>query len=247
MIRLSRAAVAAPPLTVTRTHRAELRKKAKAKTLASTDFHATLFGAEEVRVALHDMQHGKCAYCEKPIERKHAHVDHFRPKTRATERDASGKTLSERMGYYWLAYSFENLLLTCANCNTHKGDQFPLRPRQAGKPGNTARLLDPCKQNPKHHLTFVHDPILGGYVPTFLGPADGRGEHTLRILGLDRDDLIEVRRKAFTKHILPFLLEWPSATPARKKAIVARARDLSKPDTDFSAMNRAAFEAAGIL
>ena len=246
MIRIDRASVTAPTLTVTQAHRSDLRTKAKANTLTSTDFDATIFGAKAVRVALHTMQHGKCAYCEKPIEKEHAHVDHFRPKTRATERNASGKIVSQRTGYYWLAYTFENLLLTCPNCNTHKLDQFPLRPR-VGKPGNTARLLDPCKHNPKRHLTFVHDPILGGYVPTFRGQADGRGEHTLRILGLDRDDLVELRRKYFKKHILPFLQEWPSAPAARKKAIRDRARELSKPDTDYSAMNRAAFKAAGIL
>ncbi|MFO0639921.1 MAG: HNH endonuclease domain-containing protein [Polyangiaceae bacterium] len=246
MIRIDRASVTAPTLTVTQAHRSVLRQKAKAKTLTPTDFDATVFGAKAVRAALHTMQHGKCAYCEKPIEKKHAHVDHFRPKTRATERDASGTIVSQRTGYYWLAYTFENLLLTCPNCNTHKLDQFPLRPR-AGKPGKTARLLDPGKQNPKRHLTFVHDPILGGYVPTFLGPADGRGDHTLRILGLDRDDLVDLRRKYFKKHILPLLEEWPSAPAARKRAIRVRARDLSKPDTDYSAMNRAAFKAAGIL
>jgi hypothetical protein len=109
VIRIDRASVKAPTLTVTQAHRSDLRTKAKANTLTSTDFHATVFGAEEVRAALHTMQHGKCAYCEKGMEPKHAHVDHFRPKTRATERDTSGKIVSQRTGYYWLAYTSERV------------------------------------------------------------------------------------------------------------------------------------------
>lgn len=54
--------------------------------------------------------HGKCAYCETLVEQ--LHVEHFRPK---------------RGGYYWLAYSWDNLLLACPICNTSKKNGFPIK------------------------------------------------------------------------------------------------------------------------
>lgn len=63
----------------------------------------------DVRDALDKIYHGKCAYCE--TFDPSPHVEHYRPK---------------RGGYYWLAYSWDNLIISCSKCNTTKGDKFPL-------------------------------------------------------------------------------------------------------------------------
>ena len=55
---------------------------------------------------------GKCAYCEAPtMVVAHGDVEHFRPKS----------------VYWWLAYCYDNYLLSCQICNQmFKGDSFPL-------------------------------------------------------------------------------------------------------------------------
>ncbi|MDR3009460.1 MAG: HNH endonuclease [Sphingobacterium sp.] len=62
----------------------------------------------DVKNALRDLYYNKCGFCEQRIEI--SHVEHFRPKS----------------DYYWLAYSWDNLILSCASCNSNKGDRFAI-------------------------------------------------------------------------------------------------------------------------
>lgn len=64
---------------------------------------------KDIKAALLPIYHNKCAFCETIVEQ--LHVEHYRPK---------------RGGYYWLAFSWDNLLLACPTCNTNKGSDFPL-------------------------------------------------------------------------------------------------------------------------
>ena len=56
---------------------------------------------------------GKCAYCEANTQVvAHGDVEHYRPKSI----------------YWWLAYCYENYLVSCAICNeVHKRDRFPTK------------------------------------------------------------------------------------------------------------------------
>ncbi len=101
----------------------------------------------------------KCAYCETREVRSPYHAEHFRPKARVTVKveektkkkqqvcsalDEYGATI-KHPGYFWLAYTWSNLLLSCNYCNTALGkkNQFPtkkahvsvrlLTPQEAGK------------------------------------------------------------------------------------------------------------------
>jgi uncharacterized protein (TIGR02646 family) len=77
---------------------------------------------EDVRGALYAM-HGKaCAYCGCHLPRNdRGDVEHFRPKGKVTSDKTHG-------GYWWLAYSFDNYLLSCSICNrVRKRDRFPIR------------------------------------------------------------------------------------------------------------------------
>lgn len=67
---------------------------------------------DDVKTRLVSLYHNKCAFCESKLESMH--VEHFRPK---------------RGGYYWMAFSWDNLLLSCPTCNTYKGDDFFLSER----------------------------------------------------------------------------------------------------------------------
>ncbi len=62
----------------------------------------------DVKAALIAIYHYKCAFCEQKVEQ--FQVEHFRPKSI----------------YYWLAYSWDNLLLACPTCNVHKKAHFEI-------------------------------------------------------------------------------------------------------------------------
>lgn len=64
---------------------------------------------KDIKDALMRLYHGKCAYCE--TYDPSPHIEHYRPK---------------RGGYYWMAYSWDNLILSCSQCNIRKKDQFPI-------------------------------------------------------------------------------------------------------------------------
>ena len=66
----------------------------------------------DVRMALGNIYKGKCAFCEQKVEQ--SHVEHYRPKA----------------VYYWLAFSWDNLILACATCNQNKGIHFDLNGTQ---------------------------------------------------------------------------------------------------------------------
>lgn len=67
-----------------------------------------------VRQDLKTIYNDKCGYCEKGIADEREPIEHYRPK--------KGKT-----PYFWLAYSWDNLLLSCDKCNSHKGSRFPIK------------------------------------------------------------------------------------------------------------------------
>jgi len=77
--------------------------------------------------------HGKCAYCETQAIRDPQHADHYRPKAEvrleggaATAVLPSGTEIVHP-GYFWLAYTWSNLLPSCFFCNSGsgKGARFP--------------------------------------------------------------------------------------------------------------------------
>ena len=167
-----------------------------------------IYGAKAVKSALMKAQHGKCCFCERKLTPSdHGDIEHFRPKG-GVRQDLNTK--SKPLGYYWLAYSWTNLLVSCSICNTtHKGIQFPLR-----NPSRRARnhidsiknevpiLVDPASEDPREHIRFRGD------APEALTP---RGEATIKVLGLNRlSGLTEERLRSTDLlrcacHLLKFL------------------------------------------
>jgi uncharacterized protein (TIGR02646 family) len=132
-----------------------------------------------VRDHLRERQFGKCAYCEWHEQPKRNDLEHYRPKSR----------------YWWLAWTWENLLFACRNCNQPpaKGDQFPLEhgSRELGtheQPPGEERplLLDPASEDPIAHIQFVPERHKGHprWVPRARNGSE-RGLETIRVLRLD--------------------------------------------------------------
>ena len=158
----------------------------------SFEFDAKIYGHPTVKKALVRAQHGKCCFCESAVRHvAYGHVEHFRPKGGFRQK-ASSKL--EMPGYFWLAYEWSNLLFACEICNSRfKGNLFPLQlsKKRARKPTDstteeTPVFVDPASEDPTVHVGFREE-----YPYAVNGSR--RGEATWRALGLDREELAEVR------------------------------------------------------
>jgi uncharacterized protein (TIGR02646 family) len=136
----------------------------------------------------------KCCYCEKPIA--NGSLDHYRPKKGWQQNQ--GDALN-RPGYYWLAYRWSNLLLSCSECNdqSQKGNLFPIdNIRAINQSSNLndeqAILINPYYENPNTYISFYKSK------PISLHP---RGHQTIEILKLrTRPDISETRNDSYNNY-----------------------------------------------
>ena len=165
----------------------------------------------EVKPALEKLFHDKCAYCETLMTASSDwDVEHFRPKGRVHE-------APDHPGYYWLAYTWENLYPSCQHCNQRrkdaprwddpasqpaagKADQFPLEDEatRAQSPDDdiadeATLLIDPCYDDPTDYLG--HDPV--GNI--FALADNPYGEETIEVLHLGRRRLRDNRRRVMQR------------------------------------------------
>jgi uncharacterized protein (TIGR02646 family) len=142
------------------------------------------YGDDGAKEKLFNAQCRKCGYCEKREEQsKWREAEHYRPKS----------------VYWWLAWTWENLLFACMDCNReHKKEQFPLvdeAQRLAAEqpaPGNEQPLLiDPCDPDidPANEIEFRRQRVQRKERWTPHGLTE-RGRETVRICGLDRPSLL---------------------------------------------------------
>jgi hypothetical protein len=82
-------------------------------------FDSKIYGDKTVKQALIDAQHKKCCFCEDLVG-EDGDVEHFRPKSAYSQ-----QRKFQYPGYYWLAYDWNNLYLSCSACNQrHKKNFF---------------------------------------------------------------------------------------------------------------------------
>jgi uncharacterized protein (TIGR02646 family) len=157
------------------------------------EFKSSIYGADDVKEALIEMQHGKCVFCEAKVTHiAHGDVEHFRPKGGYTQSATEPVT---KPGYYWLAYEWKNLTFSCQICNQrHKKNLFPLADpskRCSNHKKQLSRekpmLIDPTSEDPEPLIGFRQE-------YPFPIDDDPRAEATIKALGLGRERLAEVRR-----------------------------------------------------
>jgi hypothetical protein len=135
-----------------------------------TNFKFEAYKQPALKVALYEIFHGKCAYCEVDYAASQpGDVEHFRPKARVREGNKANRT-----GYYWLAADWRNLLPSCRDCNCQrrykfpngrvvlrgKGDQFPLlNPKKRGKRPGGERYERPLLLNPSSGNSSSKKPV----------------------------------------------------------------------------------------
>ena len=91
----------------------KLREDAFDANIASSSYcdNNNRYKVGSVQKRLNKIYHLKCAYCEQKLLDAPKHIEHYRPKDT----------------YYWLAYSWDNLLLCCGACNSAKGKRFAIK------------------------------------------------------------------------------------------------------------------------
>jgi uncharacterized protein (TIGR02646 family) len=157
------------------------------------EFKSDYYGHDDVKQALEAMQHGKCAFCESKLKHiSYGDVEHFRPK--AGWKQDEGDPLT-RPGYYWLAYTWENLLLSCQICNQReKRNLFPVATsfralNHHDKIQDEEPLfVDPSRDEPSEHITWRR------WTPI---PRTERGRVTIDALGLKREPLRKRREDRY--------------------------------------------------
>ena len=181
--------------------------------------------------------HNKCAYCETREVRSSYHAEHFRPKAAVTVKgtgkrkqqtcltvDEYGNNINHP-GYFWLAYTWSNLLPSCHYCNSVRGkkNQFPIKNAHisvklltAAEAGNLNNPMIKTKVASRGNvyylqpedLTPMEDPLL--LHPYFDKPQDHltfgefgevsakdeKGQHSIEVYNLDAEPLVTARREA---------------------------------------------------
>lgn len=152
---------------------------------------------KDIKGTLEEIYYNKCVYCEVWVEE--CHVEHFRPKSI----------------YYWLAYSWDNLLLACPTCNKSKLGKFPC------KNANCTTLLediDPTDTSEENIKKFnlLSEELNRQEQPLLINPelespigklqfeengtiksSDERYTETINVCKLNRNKLTLLRKKIF--------------------------------------------------
>ena len=146
-------------------------------------FDDKIYRNEEIKKKLREIQFNKCCFCEQKIE--FGHIEHYRPK-RGYKQDQNEKQLT-KPGYYWLAYDWDNLLLSCPTCNSsYKKNYFPLKDpskrAMSYKDDITKEeplIINPAKEDPEDYIEFYGTSIRAKN-------GNQKGKETIKTTGLDR-------------------------------------------------------------
>jgi uncharacterized protein (TIGR02646 family) len=141
-----------------------------------------------IKSKLFKIYNHKCAFCEQRVEILAA--EHFRPKD----------------VYYWLCYSWDNLLLACVGCNSSKGNNFDVVNRAVYTANDINNIHGLSAQyqvleQPK----FIHpeqedaEPLLIFNIKGNIRSDDIRMKYVIKKCNLDREILSDFRKKVYDK------------------------------------------------
>lgn len=194
------------------------------------------YKTRDIKRKLISLYKNKCAYCEQKVES--FHVEHYRPK----------------QTYYWLAYSWDNLISACAYCNEYKSTNFQITPPQSILNVNNTNLrnintlsntynasenpdlINPEVTNPYGSIVFHDD----GNITS----ADAKFTYTINTCRIDRTYLKDRRKKIIDdlrRDLKAAFVD--NATPAQQavaiRTIVKKfTTDLKDVENEFLAFRR---------
>ncbi len=179
---------------------------------ALTNSERSRYRHPEIKTALVNETHGKCAYCEsKILHIHHGDVEHVYPKSLAPE----------------LTVQWSNLTLACEICNQNKSNKDPL----------VEQIIDPYSTDPSRHLLF-NGPLVfprgsaaGENTRIILDLnrgdlAERRKEHLERIMGIVntifREDISIVARRDIFRDLVENAAAPSGAYSAMVKTVVSQ-------------------------
>lgn len=214
-----------------------------------------IYGYDSQKSLLWKLQHGKCCYCEQKIPYPYNDVEHYRPKAEALREPGSIETY----GYWWLAYSWENLFYSCASCNrSSKNSLFPLAigsmtlHEEEPPPGNEIPLLSyPGNNDAAQHIGFElvsrapYDNLSWWRAVPINNSEIGRT--TIETIGLNEQDRVEVRMNYFRDTLNPLVRRIKIAASKNdivsKNTLLASFFELFFANQPFSVFSFSVFEA----
>lgn len=202
-------------------------------------FNRDIYTAASVKESLLLAQHDKCCFCESKITHiDFGDVEHYRPK------GGYQQTRTQRLqqpGYYWLAYRWDNLFLSCTLCNQRfKKNLFPLE-----KKSERARSHREWRKLRSERPLFISpsEPAedfisFRAEIPYARG-GNRRGRKTINELGLKRKELNWQRRTTLdlAKSLQTIIEELPG-TPHAVRAH-SSLQKLQEDDAQYAGMVRA--------
>ena len=220
----------------------ELRKIVKTRKPEKGDFK----GYDVAKDTLWRRQKFKCCYCEHKEPLTNRDVEHFRPKTRV---DRSPHPSGKGTGYWWLAWSWNNLMFSCDGCNRfRKNARFPLDPNsdvlnaeedpseEEFSKKETPLLVDPAIEDAIEHIQFR--PLPDGKWQPFPRGGSERGRQTIEVCGLDRPDLLDLYEDYVARYVSPRIADLQKALGAEDGIETAwkRAVELVATSMEFAAL-----------
>ena len=187
----------------------------------------------DIQELLGQIYHQKCSFCEQQVtkctdnnlEDCSSTVEHYRPKSQ----------------YYWLAFSWDNLLWCCHRCNQNKANNFEIENSEVEYNKNFQENIHTSAntyhsiENPKMihpEIESVIDKL--EFDKGIIDSDDLRVKYTIKTCGLDRDSLNEKRqtviddfieaiidKKLKNEPIQDLLKEWMSDLKDREKEFIA--------------------------
>lgn len=172
---------------------------------------------DSLKWTLKQIYYEKCAFCESDIKHEIGDIEHFRPKNKNKNKI---KKCDNSYSYYWLAFSWDNLIPSCSRCNGKKSNCFDIDGERV-----TYDIQDNLKD--LHNKTKDYNKI---EKPKILHPehdkfeekiefrkegriysTDKQVQYTVRICGLNRSDLRKSRQDIIddfindlNKHLVSF-------------------------------------------
>lgn len=209
------------------------------KGLKKFEFKSSIYGHPTVKQALKTAQNNKCCFCERKTEI--GDVEHFRGKG-GHQQSTTDKIVIP--GYFWLAYTWENLFFSCEKCNrSFKRNLFPLVDNQKRATAKirditkeTPLLIDPAKENPEDFIEFI------GTNPKAIN-GNNKGQTTIDRIGLDRPFLDEEKLELYkaTKAIYE-ISEDPNLPKTKRDALRALVETYAQPEKAYSSMIKCAIQ-----
>lgn len=243
MIRITKKIGSAiPDVLISKGIPATNRYKETYESTGNTDFEfdSDIYAHKDVKARLIALQDGKCCFCESKITHiSYGDVEHYRPKAGWVQDDEP----INKPGYYWLAYDWDNLLLSCQICNQrHKKNYFPLLDVTKRALNHSCDVhneepffIHPVNDNPEEHIEF------DGYTPRRKNNSI-RGQVTISKLGLDRSELNEQRKSKL--ELIETVYNLAKGTPetGEKENAKRLIYKLQLDDAEYASMLRCLFK-----